>query len=128
MCLTGGGHGAVVVVVVIICCYDVYISYYNAESHSFNVERYSNTEPAYVDQVKMLFDDAGEKKCHVSDVASRSDRLQRIFIMLRIKVSQGRLVTLCYLFIVLQHVCGCFLCNLLLIFCPVEKICWIISD
>jgi len=72
------------------------ISYYNAESHSFDVERYSGTEPAYVDQVKMLFDDCGEKKYRVSDVAARSDRLQRVFIMLRVKVSQG-------------CVCGCFL-------------------
>jgi len=66
-----------------------YISYYNAESHSFDVERYVSTEPAYVDQVKMLFDDSGEKKYRVSDVAARSDRLQRVFIMLRIKVGQG---------------------------------------
>ena len=63
------------------------VSYYNAESHSFEVERYSSTEPAYVDQVKMLFDDCGEKKYRVSDVAARSDRLQRAFIMLRVKVS-----------------------------------------
>ena len=62
------------------------ISYYNAESHSFDVERYSSTEPAYVDQVKMLFDDCGEKKYRVSDVAARSDRLQRVFIMLRVEV------------------------------------------
>lgn len=61
-------------------------SYYNAESHSFDVERYNNTEPAYVDQVKMLFDDFGEKKYRVNDVAARSDRLQRVFIMLRVKV------------------------------------------
>jgi len=67
-------------------------SYYNAESHSFDVERYSNNEPAYVDQVKMLFDDSGEKKYRVSDVAARSDRLQRVFIMLRIMVSRGRLI------------------------------------
>jgi len=62
-------------------------SYYNAESHSFDTERYSNNEPAYVDQVKMLFDDCGEKKYRVSDVAARSDRLQRVFIMLRVKVA-----------------------------------------
>ena len=72
-----------------------HISYYNAESHSFDVERYLSTEPAYVDQVKMLFDDIGEKKFRVSDVAARSDRLQRVFIMLRVKVSQGRVVCEC---------------------------------
>jgi len=64
----------------------LYTSYYNAESHSFDVERYAGSEPAYVDQVKMLFDDMGEKKYRVSDVAARSDRLQRVFIMLRVKV------------------------------------------
>jgi len=71
----------------------LYTSYYNAESHSFDVERYTNNEPAYVDQVKMLFDDTGEKKYRVSDVANRSDRLQRVFIMLRIKVSQDYMET-----------------------------------
>ena len=69
------------------------VSYYNAESHSFDIERYSSNEPAYVDQVKLLFDDCGEKKYRVSDVAARTDRLQRVFIMLRVKVSQGHLVT-----------------------------------
>jgi len=67
-------------------CLCLYNSYYNAESHSFDVERYTNSEPAYVDQVKMLFDDCGERKYRVSDVAARSDRLQRVFIMLRVKV------------------------------------------
>jgi len=36
----------------------------------------------------MLFDDIGDKK-YISDVAARSDRLQRVFIMLRIKVSDS---------------------------------------
>ena len=70
-------------IIMVICLYN---SYYNAESHSFDVERYAGSEPAYVDQVKMLFDDMGEKKYRVSDVAARSDRLQRVFIMLRVKV------------------------------------------
>lgn len=62
-----------------ICC-----SYYNAESQSFNVECYKGSEPAYVDQVKMLFDDVADKR--VGEVANRTDRLQRVFIMLRIVV------------------------------------------
>ena len=66
----------------------VCFSYYNAESHSFDTERYSSTEPAYVDQVKMLFDDCGEKKYRLSDVTARSDRLLRVFLMLRVKVGR----------------------------------------
>jgi DNA-directed RNA polymerase I subunit RPA2 len=63
---------------------DAFYSYYNAESHSFNAITYNGSEPAYVDQVKMLFDDINEKKFRVGDVTARTDRLQRVFIMLRI--------------------------------------------